>query len=501
MLRTNFGQNIRLTPQFFYTPENEQEVLQILSQHRGQKIRCSGRLHSWSKAIEAEEVLLDLRRLDQVIPEPERASPSAVVGAGCQVKRLLEQLQRAHGWTLPSVGFITEQTIVGAISTGTHGSGRHSLSHYVLAVRLARYDADTGEPVIEEIDSGDALRAARCSLGSLGVILSVRMQCRSAYAIEEHFREYGRLEDVVAAEDEYPQQQFFLAPWRWTYFAQHRRETAQRKSKTRWLYQAYRFITFDIAMHLLILLTVRLLRSDASVRGMLRWLVPMFVVRNWRVVGSSDSQLVMEHELFRHVEIELFVQKSQLAAAMRFLRQALTIAGSPTSLSDQQALREVTPADCAEDLQRLIGSYCHHYPICVRKVLVDDTLISMASPGSHTPKRDAVRASLATGELSAEAIQSPAEDSWYSITLTNYQRGRQREPFERLASFLARSMATLYGARPHWGKLCPLSPAELRRLYPEFSTFQEICQQLDPQQAFANRWTQSLFAKESPTCA
>jgi FAD/FMN-containing dehydrogenase len=109
-------------------------------------------------------------------------------------------------------GPITEQTIAGAISTGTHGSGRHSLSHYVQSVRVACYNTETGQAEIREFSAGDELRAARCSLGLLGVILSVTMQCRQSYHVEEHFREYKEVADVVQAEEEFPLQQFYLVP-------------------------------------------------------------------------------------------------------------------------------------------------------------------------------------------------------------------------------------------------------------------------------------------------
>ncbi len=87
--------------------------------------------------------------------------------------------------------------------------GRHSLSHYVIGVRVARYDSHSGSAVIVDITDGDELRAARCSLGCLGVILSVKIQCRPKYLVEEHFREYVKLDDVLSAEQEYPLQQFY----------------------------------------------------------------------------------------------------------------------------------------------------------------------------------------------------------------------------------------------------------------------------------------------------
>ena len=77
------------------------------------------------------------------------------------------------------------------------------------------------------------MREARGSLGGLGIILGVRIRCRSQYNIEEHWQEYPTLDPVLVAEKEFPLQQFFLVPWRWTYLAQHRQETSSRRS-TAW---------------------------------------------------------------------------------------------------------------------------------------------------------------------------------------------------------------------------------------------------------------------------
>ncbi len=125
MQRQNFGRNQEIKPSSAYTPSDEQEVLQILDKHRGQRIRAVGRLHSWSEAVLGDGVQLDLRRLNDVVLEPDGDQFVAAVGAGCQIKRLLKELNR-DGVTLPSLGLITVQTIAGAISTGTHRNNRHA---------------------------------------------------------------------------------------------------------------------------------------------------------------------------------------------------------------------------------------------------------------------------------------------------------------------------------------------------------------------------------------
>ncbi len=144
--------------------------------------------------------------------------------------------------------------------------------------------------------------------------------------------------------------------------------------------------------------------------------------------------------------------------------------------------RFVRDVGCPTNAKPFLAAYCHHYPICVRKILPDDTLISMASNAETSPDSG-----------SDATTARPSDQAWYSITLTNYHRGSDRKPFDHLASFLAKSMARLFGARPHWGKLCPLSSDELQKLYPAMDRFRDVCADADPDGTFANEWTESLF--------
>ena len=463
--RKNFGRNQVLKPSAAYTPADEQEVLQILDRHRGQSIRAVGRLHSWSDAVLGDGVLLDLRRLNDVLLEPDGDQFVATVGAGCQIKRLLKELDR-DGATLHSLGLITAQTIAGAISTGTHGSGRQSMSHYVVGVRLARYDASTGQAIIEELSAGEPLQAARCSLGSLGIILSVKIRCRAQYNVQEHFTESRRLSDVLDAEASFPLQQFYLVPWRWSYFIQHRREDDRPRSRLARLYRLYWLGVMDYGLHMQILFLKRVLRSRRLLRLAFRRIIPAFLIRNWRVTDRSSSMLVMRHDAFRHIEIEVFVRRDKLVDALGFAQEAIKVAGgreSTLSADNQQRIEEL---GMQEALAELHDQYCHHYPICVRRVLPDDTLISMASGG---------------------------EQDWYALSFISYARPARRAGFSLFASFMARSMSRLFHARPHWGKVCPLEADELTSLYPRFDDFRTVCNTLDPQGVFQNDWTAALL--------
>ncbi len=458
----NFGRNLTIQPTAYYEPVDEGEVLAILDRHRGEQIRAVGRLHSWSEAPAAEGVVLNLKHLQQIQLHRANDSMTASVGAGCQIKTLLEHLKQ-QGATLPSVGLISEQAIAGAISTATHGSGRNSLSHYVEAIRVARYDATTGAAVIEVVDSGDAIRAARCSLGCLGIIVSVTMRCRERYMIEEHLRDHASLESVLAAESEYPLQQFFLNPWSWTYLVQHRREVPGPRSRLAGLYRLYWFLTIDLGLHLLILAPLRLC-GFRTLRFLLRHVVPRSVLRGWKVTDDSAAMLIMEHELFRHIEMELFVTRQHLPVALDYVQKILTVAGrASTEIPDLQF--DTTEKDRLEALR---GRYGHHYPICVRRVLADDAMISMTSD------RD--------------------QDS-YAISLISYAKPAKRQGFMQTMEFLAKTMSQRFGARPHWGKYCPLSSEELVALYPQFAQFQAVCDRADPTGVFRNRWLKQLFSR------
>jgi len=471
----NFGANVRFAPRHYYQPASEDEVLEILRRHRGQRIRCIGRLHSWSPAPQGDDVVIDLQRLNGVVVERDERGTWATLGGGCQIKRALASLA-PQGLTLPTLGLVSEQSIAGAVSTGTHGSGRHSMSHYVAEVRLAAYDPASGEPVIRTLTGGKELAAARCAVGCLGVILSVKLPVRDAYFLEEHLREYAALGDVLAAEEQYPLQQFFLIPWRWTFLTQHRRESPGPRNWHAPLYRLYWLATIDVGLHILLKLLVNVVGSNWLVAFFYRWLILLFVIRGWRVVDHSQDHLVMEHELFRHIEVEIFVRRSRLEEALGLTRQLIECLGHGADAPAESARQRLTELGLAEEVFAAAGTYHHHYAICIRKVLADETLISPAS-----------------GDGAAEA------EPFYAISLISYARPSQREGFFEFARLLSKCLAQACDGRPHWGKVCPLSADEIGALYPRLVEFRQVCRELDPAGRFQNDWTASHLMGESPS--
>jgi FAD/FMN-containing dehydrogenase len=460
----NFGGNVVFAPQRFYMPRDEAELLEILRRHPDRRFRAVGRLHSWNAALYGEDVVIDLRHFDAVTVRA-GDEPWAEVGAGCQIKRLLAELLR-QGYTTMSQGLIKEQALAGAAATATHGSGKHSLAHYIDAVRLARFDRATGEPRIDEIDGGPALAAARCSLGCLGIVTSLRIPIRRVYFIEEHFRRHATLAEVLQAEEDYPLQQFYLVPWRWDFYAQHRREVDRPRSRLAPLYRLYWSVGMDVVFHWVVIALARWLPALCA-KIFYRWVLPALVPRGWKVVDHSDRQLSMAHERFRHIETEIFVPRSRLAEAIAFVALALRHAGGERVVLPPEFERQLIECELKSQWDELHGCYRQHYPICIRKVLPDDALLSMSS----------------------------GAEPRYAISIISYVAVSRRAGFFRVADFLIQALGKMFDGRPHWGKYGNLSRSEAERLYPQLDAFREIVAERDPAERFMSAGLQPVLGK------
>ncbi|MBD3675986.1 MAG: FAD-binding protein [Planctomycetaceae bacterium] len=455
----NFGRNVRFEPRTICIPGSVSELIETINREKPEHIRVIASGHAWSPLIETDDFLVDLKFLNQVEVFEEHGETLVRIGGGCQIKHLIEILNQS-GVTLPSIGLITEQRIAGAISTGTHGSGKHSLSHYVRSLSIVCYEEESEEAVLKTIDAGPELQAARCSLGCLGIIVEVVMPCIPQYLVAEGWTVHEKFEDAFQREAISPLQQFFLLPHSWKYYCQER-VVSQRTSRSTfaWLYSIYWWLCFDLGMHLGILLSARWCRSKTLVRFLFRRVVPIFVPRWGATTDRSDRILTMEHELFRHLELELFVLGESLSAAADYVKRVLRFADSGTDTLTDDEKRQLEEWGLDVAYQSLRESYTHHYPICFRKIKADETMISMSS-GS--------------------------EVTWYSLSLITYVEPRGR--FYDLATFLTRSMARMYGARIHWGKWFPKEHVEVISNYPRLEEFRTVAQKYDPREVFRNEF-------------
>ncbi len=181
---TNWAGNVVAQPRRIDRPESVDDLRRIVAEaaRRGEGVRVSGAGHSFAPLCATDGTLLDLSLLaglERVDPE----TGEATILAGTPIHALGEPLLRA-GRALANQGDIDRQAIAGAVSTGTHGTGRAhgSFASMVRAVELVTPEGD-----LVAIDGGDPerLRAARLALGMLGVVSRVTLATVPAYKLRE----------------------------------------------------------------------------------------------------------------------------------------------------------------------------------------------------------------------------------------------------------------------------------------------------------------------------
>lgn len=177
----NWSETIRFEPRLFCRPRTEQQVVDLVRDAvaRGGHLRTQGAGHSFSQLLPTSDTLLTLDDLER----PIRVDGQRVtVPGGLRLERAILEL-RQRGLAFRNLGSITEQSVAGAFSTGTHGSGLGlgAISTQVVGLRLV-----TGEGEVREITEADAeeLAAARINLGALGIITEVTLDCVPDYQLE-----------------------------------------------------------------------------------------------------------------------------------------------------------------------------------------------------------------------------------------------------------------------------------------------------------------------------
>jgi L-gulono-1,4-lactone dehydrogenase len=253
----NFGRNVSWTPKHHYKPQSETELLEIMDRHRGERIRVVASLHSWSPIALCEGLSLDLGAFDSFRLDPSDQQMTVWSGGGCSIQNLLNKLHARSQWTLPTLGAIKRQTLAGAVSTGTHGSGSPGLSHFVLAARVARYNAQSGQAEIVEISEGDELLALRCGLGCLGLLLEIQIRCRERYLVREELSGFPDLESLLQDLELNPLSFFVLLPYSNQLVSWRRRSLPWRelslleRLKAR-IYRLHKYWGTDVALHLVL---------------------------------------------------------------------------------------------------------------------------------------------------------------------------------------------------------------------------------------------------------
>lgn len=193
----NWGGNQQAVAVDVLTPGSVDEVASLVknASESGRRVKAVGSGHSFTDIAVTDDLRMRLDRLTSAISVDGHL---VTVGAGLPL-RTLNHLLAARGLALPNLGDIDAQTVAGAISTGTHGTGA---AHATLASCVAAATIVTGTGQILRVgDDSPEFPAVRLGLGALGILVDVTLRCVDAFTLRADERPMA-LADVLARLDE-----------------------------------------------------------------------------------------------------------------------------------------------------------------------------------------------------------------------------------------------------------------------------------------------------------
>ncbi|MEU1385011.1 MULTISPECIES: D-arabinono-1,4-lactone oxidase [unclassified Nonomuraea] len=196
MVFTNWAGNQTGAPAEVRTPASVPDVVQAVrdASAAGRRLRMVGTGHSFTGVALTDGIMLRPEGLSGIRSAGE---DRVTVLAGTPLKMLNELLDQ-RGLALANMGDITEQTVAGAIQTGTHGTGRDSggLADQVAELELVLADGS----VVTAVPGEDLFDAARVGLGALGVLTAVTFRVEPAFLLRNRRRRMT-LTDILASLD------------------------------------------------------------------------------------------------------------------------------------------------------------------------------------------------------------------------------------------------------------------------------------------------------------
>ena len=397
----------------------------------GGTVKMVGTGHSFTAISAPQGTLLRPTALTGIISVDHQAQ-TVTARAGTPLKVLNAELE-ALGLSLHNMGDIAEQTLAGAISTGTHGTGGTAagLSAQVVGLELV---TGTGELLrATPTENADVLDVARVGLGALGILTTITFRVEPLFVLEAVEEPFGWAEalaayDELAARADHVDMYWFPHTDRVQIKQNFRRGTdlsARRPLSRLQLALDDRFLqntVFGAA-------TATLNRVPAAIPGFNRLGARLLSHRTYADV--AHRVFVAERDVvFR--EMEYAVPRAAGLDVLRECRRALDASGLRIS-----------------------------FPVELRNAPADDVPLSTAS----------------------------GRDSFY-LAFHTHRAAEHRDYFALMEPILR-----AHDGRPHWGKVHTRTAADLAPVYPRFADFLALRDRLDPQRVFANDYLRRVLGE------
>jgi FAD-linked oxidoreductase len=395
----------------------------------GARIKAVGAGHSFSGIALSPGVQLDLDWTGVLAVD--EATARVTVAAGTRLHRL-PALLRPYGLALENMGDIDRQTVAGAVSTGTHGTGGAfpGLAGQIVGVTLVTGDGSLLR--VTDSENAELLPAVRVGLGALGILVDLTIQCVPAYllhAVEAH----EPFDDVV---DSYLDRSNSADHFEFFWFPHT--DAVLTKTNTRRPLSAGRsplgrvrgFVDDE-------LLANGVFRGTCAIGRA----VPALVPRINRLADSLTSR-----RDYTDLSHRVFV--SRRSVRFHEMEYALPRERVPEALREVRALIEKR-------------RWRISFPLEVRSAAADDGWLSSGF----------------------------GRDTGY-IAVHRYYRENPHEYFTGVEAIMR-----AHDGRPHWGKMHDQDADSLRAVYPHFDDFLAVRDRLDPERRFTNRYLERVLGR------
>lgn len=428
----NWARTERSKPAVEVAPRSIEQIALAVERARetGHTVKPIGASHSFTAIGATDGIRVSMESMRGLV-DVDLERGRVTLWAGTHLWELPAILQPL-GLALANMGDIDRQTISGAISTGTHGTGLAlgGLSTQVVGATLV---SGTGELIeVNETQNAELLPAVALGLGALGVLVTVTIQCVPRFLLNA-VEAPAPLEKVLDGFDELNRNadhfEFYWFP---------HTESTRTKTNTRLPLDAgarplgtvSRFVDEEVVNNVML----------GAVVGFER-LVPSTTPRVNRAIETISSSRDYCDESYR-----VFITRRRVR--FREMEYALPLAAVPTAIRE---LREL--------IER--KKYRVSFPIEVRTAAPDNLLLSTAH----------------------------GRESGY-IAVHRYWRDPDHEYFRE-----AEAVLRAHDGRPHWGKMHTRDADSLRETYPKFDDFLAIRNRLDPDRVFANPYLDRVLGK------
>ena len=427
---TNWAGTATAVPRRVHKPRSTPEIAEVVANAavEGRHLRVWGSGHSFTPIAVAESDAMDLTAWTGIASADVKTG-LVTVRSGTTLKTLNAELDKL-GLAMTNLGDIDAQTVAGAISTGTHGTGARlgGIATQIAALQLVLAD---GSVVNCSADRRPNLfAAARVGLGALGVISTVTLQCEPSFELFAQERPEP-LEQVLEGFDEFADSndhfEFYWFPYGSNALVK-RNNRLPADAERRPLNKARRFVDYEIMENVAFGGLCRLGRlMPRLVRPLGRFASSVLSAREY---SDLSHRVFVTHRAVKFVESEFAVPRESLQGVLAQLRAMVATLENPVM-----------------------------FPVEVRVAAADDIWLSTAN----------------------------GRDSAY-IAIHQFVGMPYREYFAAFASIVGQ-----VGGRPHWGKMHDLDAATLRGRYPHFDDFLQVRKEVDPAGVFTNAYLDQVL--------